>query len=149
MSQIPKTLIVTIQENESNIYEYENNKVLFNSTIDNDMTTSYEEGNNNWQEFPTGRGKIVGGNEGQWKADVNKHQLKYTFEGLNNLYKTPTIKAFKVIVIFYSSNTPKEDLEEQIKHFKNNHHDLEVHIIGKNLTDHEAVEKGIHNFYKE
>jgi hypothetical protein len=149
MSQIPKTLIVTIQENESNIYEYEDNKVLFNSTIDNDMTTSHEEGHKNWQEFPTGKGKIVGGNEGQWRSDVNKHQLKYTFVGLTELYQTPSIKAFKVIVIFYSSNTSKEDLQDQVKHFKTNNHNIEVHIVGKNLTDHEAVENGIKKFYKD
>ena len=149
MPNIPKTLVVTIQENETNIYEFEDNKLLFNSKIDNDMTTSHEESHDNFQEFSTGKGHVVGGNVGQWKADVNKHQLKYTFVGLTELYQNPNIKAFKVIVIFYSSNTPKEDIEDQVKHFKTNNHNLELHIVNKNLPDHEAVLKGIQKFYKD
>jgi hypothetical protein len=138
-----KILAVTIQENESNIYEYNEGKLLFNSTIDNDMTTSHEEAREGWNEFATGRGKIVGGNEGQWKGDIHKHMLKYTFIGLTELYKEANIKGFKDIIIFFSSNTSKEDLEEQVKHFAANHHGIEIQIVGKNLIGHEAVLKGI------
>jgi hypothetical protein len=138
-----KILAVTIQENESNIYEYNEGKLLFNSTIDNDMTTSHEEAKENWNEFATGRGKIVGGNEGQWKADVHKHILRYTFIGLVELYKTAEISGYKDIVIFYSSNTSKDDLEEQVKHFQTNHHGVDIQIVGKNMVGHEAVLHGV------
>ncbi len=138
-----KILAVTIQENESNIYEYNDGKLLFNSVIDNDMTTSHEEARDNVNEFATGHGKIVDGNEGQWKADVHKHILRYTFIGLQELYKTQEIKAYNHIVIFYSSNTSKDDLEEQVNKFKINNHGLEIKIVNKNLIGHDEVLKGI------
>lgn len=144
-----KILAVTIQENESNIYEYNDGKLLFNSTIDNDMTTSHEEARDNWNEFATGRGKIVGGNEGQWKADVHKHILRYTFIGLHELYKNKEIQSFKDVVIFYSSNTSKDDLEEQVEKFINNVHGIEVKIVNKNLIGHEAVLKGIEKILED
>jgi hypothetical protein len=141
MSNIIKALIVTLQENESNIYELNDQTLKHTTTIDNDMTTSHEEASENFQQFATGRGKILGGNEGQWKGEVHKHILKDTFAVLNSLYQTKEIKTYKKIIIFFSSNIAKHDLEEQIEKFSNNNHNLEIEIENKTLTNHEAVEK--------
>jgi hypothetical protein len=138
-----KKLIVTIQENQAEVFEYTDGKLLFNSTIDNDRTVSTEEGGNTWQTFPTGRGKIVGGNEGQWKSEVDKHIMKNTFEALVQLYRKPEIKTFSDLVIFYSSNIEKEELEEEIKTFKANHPGVEVQSHNKNLHGHEMVLTGV------
>jgi hypothetical protein len=143
MSQIEiKKLVLTIQENQAEVYEYDDEKLLFNSTIDNDRTISHEEGEQ-WQQFPTGRGKIVGGNEGQWKSEVDKHIMKATFHALANLYTKPAIKSFKEVVIFYSSNIEKDELEGEIKTFEANHPGVNVVSIAKNLHGHVMVLAGV------
>jgi hypothetical protein len=137
-----KSLIITIQENQSSIYEYNEGKLLFNSTIDNDTTTSHEEARDNWNTFATGKGKIVSGNEGQWRKEVNKHILKETFVVLQSMYlNDKNIKGFGHILVFFSSNTPKHDLEDQIESFQNNHNQVIIEIEPKNVHDHEAIEK--------
>jgi hypothetical protein len=146
-------LIITIQENQSAFYEYsvtkEGSKLLHNKTVDNDMTTSHEEAKNSWNEFPTGRGKIVAGNEGQWKGDVHKHILKETFIVLTELYKKASIKKIKHILIFFSSNTSKKDLEDQIETFHHNHGDMIIEIENKNVHDHKPILEATDKHYSK
>lgn len=137
-----KSLIITIQENQSAIYEYNDGKLLHNSTIDNDATTSHQEAKDNWNTFATGKGKIVSGNEGQWRKEVNKHILNETFDVLQAMYLTDkNIKGFGHILVFFSSNTPKHDLEDQIEKFQNNHNQIIIEIENKNVHDHNAIEQ--------
>ena len=138
-----KKIVVTISENESNIYEYDGEKLLFNQVIDNDRIVSHKEALENWNTFATGRGKIVGGNEGQWKSEADKHILKETFVSLHHLFAQKSMADFANIVIFYSSNIQKEELEEACKIFLRNHPSENIKLINKNLHGHEMVKKGL------
>ncbi len=138
-----KKIVVTISENESNIYEYDGETLLFNQVIDNDRIVSHKEAEENWNTFATGRGKIVGGNEGQWKSEADKHILKETFVSLHHLFAQKSMADFDNIVIFYSSNIEKEELEEATKIFLRNHPSENIRLINKNLHGHEMVKKGL------
>ncbi|MGL4757717.1 MAG: hypothetical protein ACRCXZ_00130 [Patescibacteria group bacterium] len=138
-----KILAVTLQENESNVYEYNNGKLLFNSTIDNDQTISNEEEDRDNHIYATGKMNKNPANEGNWKESVRKNILKDTFAGLVKLYQKNSIKEFKEMIIFFSSNTSKEVLEEQIEKFQANVHGLTIKTVNKNLIGHEEVLKGV------
>jgi hypothetical protein len=138
-----KKIVITINENEASIYEYDGQTLLFNQLIDNDRVVSHREAQENWNEFATGRGKIVGGNEGQWKYEVDKHILKETFVALHHLFAQKSMQSFDNIVIFYSSNVAKEELGEAAKIFLRNHPSDNIKLINKNLHGHEMVKKGL------
>ena len=136
-------IVITITENEANIYEYNGETLLFNQVIDNDRIVSHREALENWNTFATGRGKIVAGNEGQWKSDADKHILKETFVAMSHLFTQPRIREFDDIVIFYSSNVAKDQIQEAAKIFLRNHPSENIQLINKNLHGHEMVLKGI------
>ena len=140
-------IVVSIQENESSIYEFEKSKLLFNQAVDNERVVSHQEEEENWNTFATGRGKIVGGNEGKWKLEIHKHILKLTFQTLNTLYRQQRILAFQDLIIFYSSNVAKESLEKAVEVFLNNHPKENVVLINKNLHGHEMIESGLRKYY--
>jgi hypothetical protein len=139
-----KNLIITIQENEAHLYEFFDGKLMHLSTIDNDQVVSYKESNSTFNLEPTNGGVILDGNEGQWKKEVNKSLLKDLFV---HLQKMPNLIDFadNTIVIFFSSNTPKHDLEDQINQFKKAHLSLNLNFVleNKNLHDHEVIQKEV------
>ena len=138
-----KKIVISINENEASIYEYDGERLLFNQLVDNDRIVSRKEAEENWNTFATGRGKIVGGNEGQWKSEADKHILKETFVSLHHLFGQTSMQDFTSIVIFYSSNIEKEELEEATKIFLRNHLSENIKLINKNLHGHEMVKKGL------
>jgi hypothetical protein len=143
-------LIVTIQENEANFYEFTFDKMLHNSTVDNQNVTSYKEAKDNFNQPPTRGGDIVDGNEGQWKSDVNKSLLKDVFVHLSNIFlKGSSLHNLEHVLFLYSSNVPKHDLEKEIHDFTNSHSNLDITfgIENKNLHDHKHIEEEAKKFY--
>jgi hypothetical protein len=137
-------LVITIQENEAHIYELTGHKLLHNSTVDNQNVTSYKEASQGQGLTPTKGGIIIDGNEGQWKKEVNKSLLKDLFKHLQNL---PELKEFSPnpVFVFYSSNTPKHDLEKEIEDLSKAHSnlDLKFHLENKSLNDHDKILKHV------
>ena len=138
-----KAIIVTIAENKSHYYEYNKGQILHNSDIDN-------QGLKADHSFAGAAGEVkISGNEDNYKSEMNKDHLEQAFSHLKTLL-LPESKLHDTtnILIFFSSNTAKHDLEKAISDFKDQHHKVNIDIIAKNLNDHNHIEAAAKAHYE-
>jgi hypothetical protein len=143
-----KAIVVTIQENNSHYYEYSAKKLLHNSTVDNDGIADYQEAKAAHNLSASSGGVVIDGNENNWKGEMNKDHLEHVFIYLKALLaEGSTLQNMDTILIFFSSNTSKHDLEKAIEDFKDEHHKVNIEIINKNIHGHEMIEKAAHEYF--
>jgi hypothetical protein len=79
---------------------------------------------------------------------MNKDHLEHVFIHLKALpAEGSTLQKMDTILIFFSSNTPKHDLEKAIEDFKDEHHKVNIEIVNKNIHGHEMIEKAAHEYF--
>lgn len=145
-----KAVIVTIAENKSHYYEYNKGQILHNSDLDNQGINDYQDAKTSHNHSTSSGEVVIAGNENNWKGEMNKDHLEHVFIHLKSLL-LPESKLHDVtnILIFFSSNTPKHDLEKAISDFKDEHHKVEINIVSKNLHDHNNIEAAAKAHYHD
>lgn len=144
-----KALIVTIAENKSHYYEYNKGQILHNSDIDNQGIADYQDAKAGHNLSASSGGVVIDGNENNWKGEMNKDHLEHVFIHLKTLLLPQSkLNDTTNILIFFSSNTPKHDLEKAIADFKDEHHKVNIDIVSKNLHDHQHIEAAAKAHYE-
>jgi hypothetical protein len=147
-NDILKVIVITIQENKSSFYEYSNGQILHSSNIPNERISEYQDAKATHNHSTSSGELIIDGNDNKWKGEMNNDHLKHVFIHLKTLL-LPESKLHSItnILIFFSSNTPKHDLEKVITDFNHEHHKVQIQIVAKNLIDHNDIETAAKSYY--